>query len=162
MPSRTFGALILGNPDIPYLDTLFPLVYIVCSYSIYSKFLQQSSLPPSSSELSVALSFAFPIVPHPRAALVTLSQLVPGPGGHPHQVTRRAEACATASGRNPSRPLRPFPRVPHSRAALDIQHRSVSNFGGHPSKIRRRAATCVTACNASHLLLSCSNTPWDT
>src|SRR6266702_1642053 len=56
-----------------------------------------SHLAFQTSESSVQLILVFPSVLHLCAALTTQTRRVPDPGGHPCEVTRRAEACATVS-----------------------------------------------------------------
>src|SRR6266702_5651365 len=46
---------------------------------------------------SSQLILVFPRVPHLCAAFTTQTRRVPDPGGHPCEVTRRAEACAIVS-----------------------------------------------------------------
>src|SRR6266702_2640857 len=88
-------------------------------YSLYLQLLQKGQknrLLPScfrSQRAQCSSSLAFPSVPHSRAALATQARHVPDRGGHPCEVTRRAEACATISDR--FRPPNP--------AGLRIAHR---------------------------------------
>ncbi len=86
-----------------FLSPLSPTIYCM-----YLQLLQKNRLLPShsrSQRAQCSSSLAFPSVPHSRAALATQARRAPDLGGHPCEVTRRAEACATVSDH--FRPLNP-------------------------------------------------------
>ncbi|KAH9174622.1 hypothetical protein EDB89DRAFT_555920 [Lactarius sanguifluus] len=92
------------------------------------------------------------ITPHSRAALVTRTQRVPEPGSHPHDVSRRAEACVTVSDQTTYDELTPFslPTSRHSRAALALRHRRVRDRRGPIYDSSRPAEACAIPRDASH------------
>jgi len=83
---------------------------------LYLQQKKKNRLLPSrfkSQRAQCSSSLTFPSVPHSRTALATQARRVPDLGGHPCEVTRRAEACATSS--DCFRPLDP--------AGLRVAHR---------------------------------------
>src|SRR6266702_1649817 len=82
---------------------------------LYLQLNKKNRLLPSRSRSQRAQcsSSVFPSQPHSRAALATQARRVPDRGGHPCEVTRRAEACATISNH-----LRPPDHV-----GLHVAHR---------------------------------------
>jgi len=96
---------------VPGLVTYTPLLYI----PVFTTWTKNRLLPSRfrSQRAQCSSLFAFPSVLQSRAALATQARRVPDRDGHPCEVTRRAEACATVSDR-----LRPPDPV-----GLSVAHR---------------------------------------
>src|SRR6266702_7806710 len=84
-------------PLVPGLVTYTPLLYI----PVFTTWTKNTFLPSRfrSQRAQCSPPFASPSVPHSRAALAIQARRVPDRGGHPCEVTRRAEACVTVSDR---------------------------------------------------------------
>ncbi len=88
----------LGN-HFKYIKGIFePLTCRCCIGSALARHLKaRRPTTPYYHEAQCSLPFAFHSVPHSRAALATQVRCVSNISSHPCEVTRCAEACATAS-----------------------------------------------------------------
>src|SRR6266702_80815 len=73
--------------------------YIFPVFTTFTTWTKNSLLPSCfiSQRAQCSSSLTFPNVLHLRVALATQARRVPNLSGHPCEVTRRAEACATVS-----------------------------------------------------------------